>query len=372
MEQKLRMLTTQAYAAALDDSKWSDFLNACSDHLGGGIRTCITGYDLDAPINLGARQFGYDPDFEKSYTDYYSARDFLACKLMSVGHGQILAYDDIWSDGTLRASEFYNEWVRPQEDITAGCAVSLFNQKRRLFAFSGSIRSKDAEKLDRPWRQLVEYLSPHLQQAFNIARTLATNGIEKQALVNVNDPNAAGFLVVTQSGRITFTSSYAEKLLEMGDVVQCRAGRRIHFANLKLKQTFHVALNDQSSAHSIDLTSSTSGLSLMCRIAPLFMDGLEYQPSGICFGNGEQSYLITLSHQPVSSDLTMRLMSQFKLTQNEAQVAMRIADGNSTREIAELRGTSVSTVRNQIQSVMEKMCARRQSEIVAKILGFGR
>ena len=368
MDRNLATLTTLAYAAALDDGKWATFLQACSELAGGGIRTCLTGYDLDARIDLGVRQFGYDPEFEQTYADYYFERDFLAAKMLTAGAGQLVAYGDVWSDPTLRATEFYDEWVRPQENITGGCSVLLFKQERRLFAFSGSIRAKDTEKLEVPWKRVVRQVMPHLQQAFEIARTLAGAEIEKRALVNVRDPATAACLVVTRSRRIVFANPHAEALLERGDVIRSIAGQRLTFTAAEWERHFAAAASQaDNSAHqpqTFNLHEADNDRALICRIAPLVVEGLEYQPSGILFGDGEPCFLVTLSRRQGIFDVSSELCSRFGLTPNESRVAMHLAAGSSAREIAELRGTSVSTVRNQIHAAMSKMGARRQSDIV--------
>jgi DNA-binding CsgD family transcriptional regulator len=68
-----------------------------------------------------------------------------------------------------------------------------------------------------------------------------------------------------------------------------------------------------------------------------------------------------------SGSLTNRLTRLYGLTLAEAEIAIGIATGASTRELAQLRGTQAATVRSQIKAVMAKTSARRQSEVAAKI-----
>jgi DNA-binding CsgD family transcriptional regulator len=367
----LEMLTMLAYSAALDDKKWSIFLRACSDMAGGGVRTCLTGYDLDARIDLGAQQFGYDPDFEKSYIDYYFERDFLAEKMLSAGSGQLVDYSRLWNDPTFRTTEFYNDWVRPQEDITGGSSVLLFKQHRRLFAFSGSIRAKDINHLETPWNRIVQHVTPHLQQAFEIARTLAGSKIEKQALVNVRNPSAVGCLVVTRNRRVIFTNEHAETLIEKGDVIRCNLEQRLSFLDEKCEVQFSAAISKSGALfhepQTINIYNTDNEPFLTCRIAPLAAEDLEYLPYGILFGNDEPSFLITLAEHSDVLCVTTRLYEKFSLTPNEARVAIHLASGLSPKEIADFRGTSISTVRNQIHAAMSKMNARRQSDVVGII-----
>ena len=56
-----------------------------------------------------------------------------------------------------------------------------------------------------------------------------------------------------------------------------------------------------------------------------------------------------------------------ELTDAETQITRAILEGLSDAEIASRRGTSKSTVRNQIASIFEKMDVESRFELVARI-----
>lgn len=64
------------------------------------------------------------------------------------------------------------------------------------------------------------------------------------------------------------------------------------------------------------------------------------------------------------------LFDQFGLTPAEAAVSAALCEGASLRAIAEARGAAITTVRNQVKSVMAKAGVRRQSELVARLRGY--
>jgi DNA-binding CsgD family transcriptional regulator len=69
------------------------------------------------------------------------------------------------------------------------------------------------------------------------------------------------------------------------------------------------------------------------------------------------------AHQEVGPVLAKRL----GLSLAEAEVANLIAEGRSAAEIADERGASMHTVRNQIKAALAKTSCRRQSELVALV-----
>lgn len=54
----------------------------------------------------------------------------------------------------------------------------------------------------------------------------------------------------------------------------------------------------------------------------------------------------------------------FHLSEAEEEVALCLADGLDTEEIASLRQVSRNTIRNQIQSVLTKLGARNRGDVV--------
>jgi DNA-binding CsgD family transcriptional regulator len=60
------------------------------------------------------------------------------------------------------------------------------------------------------------------------------------------------------------------------------------------------------------------------------------------------------------------LLQEFGLTAAEIQVVGALCQGDSAAAIAEARAVSVTTVRNQIKSVMAKVGVHRQSELLAR------
>ncbi len=82
--------------------------------------------------------------------------------------------------------------------------------------------------------------------------------------------------------------------------------------------------------------------------------------------NGQPSPTLALvfSELPPAYDPADRLRRQFRLSKAEAQVALCLAQGMETDEIALARRVSRNTVRNQIQSVLSKLDAHHRGDII--------
>jgi DNA-binding CsgD family transcriptional regulator len=73
-----------------------------------------------------------------------------------------------------------------------------------------------------------------------------------------------------------------------------------------------------------------------------------------------------------AADDASALMRRLGLTRAEAEVALSISDGVSVAEIAEMRGVSLHTVRDQIKAAMTKAETSRRSAFVRVILELRR
>ncbi len=73
---------------------------------------------------------------------------------------------------------------------------------------------------------------------------------------------------------------------------------------------------------------------------------------------------MTSSAAPLPDARLIDLQATFTLTRSEAEVALAMVRGASLRQIAEARGVSINTVRNQVKSAMAKTATRRQIDLV--------
>ena len=63
-------------------------------------------------------------------------------------------------------------------------------------------------------------------------------------------------------------------------------------------------------------------------------------------------------------------MQLFGLSQAEAQISIRLAEGFSPADIAEQRRVTDGTVRVQVKTIMAKLGCRRQTQIAAAVLSL--
>lgn len=361
-------LTSLIYGAALDEAKWDIFLDRLAG-ISGGVRTSMFGCDFETNTDLGARVSGFDPDFMRDYHDYYYARNAWAEGLMASKVGVPELAKSICSHEELHKTEWYNDWIKPQEDIFGGGGVILFREDSRIFAISGNIRSRDMDRLEEPWMDLLALLTPHLRQAFEMMRTITGRALEQQAHSGAAYPVTSGCFAVTGDRHIVHADRNGEMFLEKGDLLRRDMIGRLVFAQWPHERSFQVKLSEVAASelhHPVSFEMADTGNEEIhtCRVAHVMPDLLPYPGPGLLFGAEEPVYLVTVSTRRASDRSPLDVLGErYGLTAHEMKTVVRLADGLSPREIAEERSVSIHTVRNQKKSAMTKMGVRSQIEV---------
>ncbi|MCI5076865.1 helix-turn-helix transcriptional regulator [Oricola sp.] len=361
-------LTTLIYGAALDDSKWDVFLHRLA-HLFGGVRTHMYGFDFDSNSDFGMKCALFDPEFIQSYQDYFFDKNAWTDSLFKGTIGAPRQAESMCSLERLYQTEWYNDWILPQEDILGGGGVMLFKEETRLFLLGGNIRRRDIDLIEKPWMEIVSLLTPHLQQAFEIARTVSDQVLERQALSATPDPCAAAVFAISEDRRMLYANRAVEHLLDDGAFIRLDFGRRQTFTQWSHDQTFErklagVAGSDLHLPETFKLRDCAQDTEWTVRIARVVPEALPY--SGLCipYGTDKAIFLVTLtSAKSIRDTEQLALGKHFGLTDFETRSILRLVEGLSPREIAQEREVSVYTVRNQIKSAMSKMGVRRQIDI---------
>jgi len=109
----LLRLVDMVYEAALDPMRWPDFMQALSGVLGGpGI------FFVQDASNTSANVFEYsefDDAFIKSYAAFYATKNpWLPRIEPSAASGTVVTSENLLDPGDYEATEFYNDWMRPQ------------------------------------------------------------------------------------------------------------------------------------------------------------------------------------------------------------------------------------------------------------------
>ncbi|MFJ7353699.1 helix-turn-helix transcriptional regulator [Phyllobacterium sp. NPDC097923] len=359
-------LVQTIYNAAVDQSKWSKFLEDTSNLL-DGTNICIQAHDVVERASLGLITSEIDENFKSAYNEYYAAKNVWVPHLTCKPVGQTFHSEEFCDRNALIKTEFYNDFLRTQ-DIVAASGVILKRNAGRLLILSGNMRGKQAEYLQASVSNIFNLLGSHIARSFEIMRSVpslvqnedyrsaleGTTGAiffidrlggvihSNQAIAAV--PQATTVFRIERSGRLKLLDEQADIML------QSALGAIVRTDYRRLKGTFAV--------------KSRNGSALRATVAPLSRNTIETVFDRVF----EDIPVALLILHPVSSEPDASALQGYGLTPAETALAHAIARGISPLEYADTKKISVQTVRTQLKAIFLKTETRRQSQIAALFL----
>lgn len=366
-ETHFRDLTLCAYRAGIEGSGWQDFVDMLDAQL-DGVYVSLFGHDLRgqvAPHVIGTR---YEADSYSEYQEHYATINPFIPVLMQQPLLRI-ERSEVWvPEAELKAGEFYNEFLRPREDIGTGGGGVLFNDKDRLLILSGQVRSHEQEKAD----QLVEavrHVAPHVRQAFEMRRMLQGNSLSGEVYRGAFEAVSNALIIIDERGRVCDCNSAAEELFASRHLIGLDQFGALRFldpwgqaqlAHL-LEETVTQGFAAMSNAiFTKDLESTVH----VARLSPLKAQIDNDAPLFHFVGGGQPAALLAIRPKAeVSAERSLQLA--FKLTPAEAALAQGLFNGLSLKDYADSKALSLHTARTQLKTIFSKTDTRRQSELVA-------
>ncbi len=361
-------LSSLAFAAALDASRWQDYF----DHLArisGGVRPMLVGQDLTTGVTPVAVSSGYDPDSLDIYNTYYADKNLWARRFVDCEPGVPMSAEEMCPREVLEKSEFYNDWVLPTDDIIGGGGTVLFRDESRMFLLGGNIRRRDVDRLEGNWLDLVRLLAPQLQGALEIHRTISGLKFEQWASQEAGASHDTSIVILDSDRRIHYRSKRADEQIADGSVIATDLQGRLCFADPSTQQRLALGLkrswDDHNSGPLVFIGKALdSKRRYVCRLASMDPQYFDSSPFGVVLGPTGNMHLLTAEPLDRKQRTDPDIVTHSALTKSETDIVFQFADGHSLRDISESRKVSLHTVRNQIKSAMAKLDVHRQVDLV--------
>jgi DNA-binding CsgD family transcriptional regulator len=219
---------------------------------------------------------------------------------------------------------------------------------------------------DEAAKQQVRALLPHVESALRVQQALEGQGA-LMATQSFEALSMAAFLC-NAWGRVVGMTPAAERLVRTGGPLRLTAGQLTALdaaANVGLQAALRSACGDRAASPALIRETSLAltdaqGSTRRVDVAPLPLEGAPMRLGAVAV----VAVSDTLPH-----GRTLELLRRtFGLTRAEAEVAIDVADGLSAREIGSRRGVSASTVRVQIQAVLQKTSLRKTSALASLVV----
>jgi DNA-binding CsgD family transcriptional regulator len=360
-------LIDQIYAAALDPAGWSVALKSLQDFfqsLSIGIYSVDLHGQKATPLDLQ----NVDPDFVRTYIDQYIYDN------PWIGIPELQVPGLIRTDSTLdqhlnspgyyRSTEYFNEWMRPQ-DFIHSLGVNLLSCQGLLTKFY-MYRPEQVGPFTRQELAHFKLVLGHMINAIEVGRRLEVRNAQVSDAMHLMDKLRFGTVFLDEQMRVLQVNRFAEELSRQLDGLKIVQGM-IHAAHREdekaLTGMVEVAM-EVHRGHDVKVPPAvrlrrSSGKRPLCVIAlPLPRRSNPFLV--------RQASMVLVFADPELAPVVPGddLQERYGLTANEARLAQYLVQGVDLRGAAAKVGISYEIARTYLKIIFQKTGTSRQPELI--------
>lgn len=351
-------LVSTVHQAAIDPQAWAHVISALGNRH-GGTRFLFVGTVTADGSSVPHVHLGYAPEAAASYVAHYQHlnpwwQGWQSLQVGSIGHSAL-----VHPEADLRRGAFYNEWLRPQEDLDSGVGTVLLRDRTRQYLLAGNLRRRDRDRMTGAVGQTLRRIAPVMNHALAVNRMILGLRLEREA-----GPGDTALAVVAERGRAVFLNHAAERLADDGAILRLDHAGRLSLTDARADEALRAILAGRPGVRPELRVAGGAAGPMVVRVVPLSSARLRALGFGPLDADLGAAHLIALARPSGAEDPAAVLVARLGLSRSEAEVLIALSAGQSPREIAEGRRTSLHTVRNQIKSAMARAGVARQADLM--------
>ncbi len=370
---ELDAIVALIYRATTEPSHWNTVIERIARRLGShlaAVHVHARPGDTDPATTVGAWGRPAPPGL-RDYESYFAARN------VWVQHGRhlmkpgaILTGEQMCSDEILLRSEYYLKFLRLL-DVRYSIRAVLTSDPEPLSYFSAG-RPHRSRPFGDAQRRILRVVTPHLIQAILINERLEATQARRAAVSGALDRLPLAVIFLDARCRVVEMNAPARKIVEARDGLQLARGVLSAFdtrADVQLQQMIFGAaavatgrLLQHGGALSLPRPQGRRPLSAI--VAPTGATGI--------FPASRSASVVVLVEEP-ERKVTVpfaEFTRSYGLSPAEAGVASRLVDGLSLQQAAVALGIRDNTARSHLKRVFAKTGAKRQSDLIRRVLTY--
>jgi len=331
----------------------------------------LHGHDLQTRNHLGSISANFYPDVLATYEPYFAEINPWYPGMLTAPMHRVITDRDLLPREELIKTEFWADYVRPQNDTAAGAGTILFREEDRLLVLTGNYNWARQEDYEGPTVRLLDMLSSHARQAFRIQRTLEGHRLVDKQYREVLDTVSNAVFLIDAMGRLSHPNRQAEALLRSNELVYAGPDKVLHFLDPRADASLARAVSEIASEHVHSLPDaiplrSNDGVDLCLATVVPFRARVETTgfPSDFHTRNRPIAMLTIIDPARKKHPLRVALSALYQLTPAEIRLAEALNEGLSLTEYSNRRQLSIHTVRNQLKAIFQKTYTQKQAELI--------
>ncbi|MRW93344.1 helix-turn-helix transcriptional regulator [Duganella sp. FT80W] len=363
------------YDSALDPGQWGVFLTELAQRLNshGSIIWANDFAHKQADIALPGDGFfvnhGFDPAALETFSAYYSEHNIWLQDETLHNEGQVVVSSHLFPDNRVKKTEYWGDWLRPQEIFYSTAAVVEKRNSRSVNVTL--VRAERAGPYTQAELAMMRELMPHFQSAIALHRRLHQLKVLSESATEALERMFCGVILLDAQGQVLHATRRALAMIDSSLLLTCIPNRRLSCLrsadNAQLQKILQRACGigagkmpqvDAGGSMRI-LRSDRSYLQILVTPLPSWSS-----PFGV---NGTAAVFLTDSAAEPRS-LSATLCKLYQLTEAEARLTEALVNGCTLQEYADKRQLSLNTIRTQVRAAAAKIGVTRQSDLVRIVL----
>lgn len=300
---------------------------------------------------------------EGSYTSLYT-RD----PLINLPLKQVVTLDEHTPRAQLLKSDYYRMFLEPFGIYyIAGIDWQYEKNSRISVRFT---REQSQGDFTDDEKAFLALLIPHLEQSVALGLQLRQLDSERQIYADSISKRSIGIFTLDRHGNILQSNTTAEQYLKEADGFH-QVQKKIKLNNSALNDTFNQYLqqtldairkHERASINALAVPRDSGKAAYQLMIKPM--------PVELHDESDVTPYITLLIQDPEKNlEISVRtLMNLYQLTMSEATIAILLAEGHTTDEVATELDIKKNTVRAHLRSMFVKMGVTQQSMLVTLVL----
>ncbi len=356
-----------AFAAApFDGARWSEGLDLFAS-IGGGWAGQLLGVDAKAGLafNIVTRM---PPDATQEWEARGGASMCVNPRAASLSAAPfaILADDDFIDARRRATSPIYREFF---EKVDANyISVAMLGHRGDLRAIAAVIRTGAQGHPQAIDHRRMARLLPHIDAALTVQRALERRTLD--GAIDTLDALGMAAFQCDRWGRIVGATALGEELLAEATLVERRGGR-LRAIGKEDDARLRAALDRASGTTAAFPAPRSSTIALATAVAEWSRVDVAPCPGGIAALSPVAVCIVLVHRSRPPADAVCMLRSAFGLTGAEAAVALALATGATSRDIADRRGVSRDTVKVQVAAIYQKVGVTKATQLARLIARMG-
>lgn len=358
---------SSVYATVADPDKWQEFCDVIFAYTGAPI--LFFAHNIDADLSLGIIGGGVDPSELERYHQHFADQNPWMERNQTMPVGMVGVSEQAVARENLIKTEFYNDWLRRQDNAIGGPAMICHRDSDRLAALALCIDANRFDDLLNPSRTFLEQISPHLTRCVEMSKLLARgNGSQTGHLENARQ----AVILIHQSGRVANVNKAGKNLIESSRIISLTSQEHLASRNDNVRSFISKAvgaIHERSFAKIPDpLQVGVPGLGSCVFQLHVFPE------------DSSQGFPVSAWSDPVAGAIIIsspdglgvtpdysQIISAFGATKAEIRLAQALIKGQSLNDYADQNNLSRHTVRNQMRSLRLKTDSTDKTDFIRKM-----